>query len=372
MDCSFVKTTSGTAEPGCNPSAPLPADLRRVAVFMTDNHLGDFVLAMPTLFELGRYFQNGMDLIVAAQHAPLAALLDIPARIIPYEHQTHTKKSPRQLMHFVGMYLRLATARYQAAIFCKGRITESSFALATHAPVRVALANMPRRFAYNRLIDNSNAVHESEKIGRILECIGRSIAPCLPQITPPTETQTLLDDRLLQLNKAPEAPLIVLHPFAGKETRCWPRERFIALADELITRHNATVALIGAPHERAALDEMAAALCRPDQSFVQAGSLLELLSLFRRADLLFSNESGPTHLASLTDIPIVTLFGPTIEAQWRPLRQKKLTILRGLERCRPCRHAACPLDWACIRNITVEQALGAVETFLLRQTNSPL
>ena len=344
--------------------APLPRDLERVVVFMTDNHLGDFVLALPTLQELGLHFTKGIDLIVAAQHVELANLLNINARIIPYYHQTRTKKTPKQLLQFIQMLARLVTARYQAAIFCKGRVTESSFAIATHAPVRVAFSNVRRRFAYNRLIDNSTPDHEAEKIGCILQCIGKELKQPFVRLEAPAGERNRIQELLHSRHIGNGEPLVVMHPFAGVATRCWPRERFIEAADELVKRHNAHICLIGAPNERSALEEMTAAMKRPGRAFVLAGSLTDLLALFHRADLLFSNESGPTHLAALTDIPIVTLFGPTIEKQWKPARQKRLTILRGLERCKPCKHAGCPLEWACIRNVTVNDALAAMGTYL--------
>lgn len=343
---------------------PLPRNLKRVAVFMTDNHLGDFILALPALEKLGSYFTHGIDLIVAAQHVSLARLLKINARIIPYYHQTRTKKTPKQLLQFIRMLLDLVTARYQAAIFCKGRITESSFAVATHAPVRVAFAGMRRNFVYNWRIDNSAPDHESEKIACILECIGQTLDQPFMRLDPPEEDRAAIREFLNRHGTGPGAPLVVMHPFAGEDTRCWPKERFIQAADELIEKRNARICLIGAPNEKPALEEMVSTLKAPDRAFVMAGSLTALLALYHQADLLFSNESGPTHLAALTDIPIVTLFGPTIEKQWKPARPENLTILRGLERCKPCEHAGCKLEWACIRNITVNDALTAMDANL--------
>ncbi len=118
-------------------------------------------------------------------------------------------------------------------------------------------------------------------------------------------------------------PLFVINantsPDLAPEARKWPKARYAQLADELVAHTpGARVCFIGAPNERAYVEQVAA-LCQTPRRHVVAGalSLRELLVLFAESRLVVSNDSGPMHLACLVDAPIIGLFfadSPTLFA----------------------------------------------------------
>ena len=112
----------------------------------------------------------------------------------------------------------------------------------------------------------------------------------------------------------PTDPLFVINPNTSPdlapEARKWPKDRYAAVADELVAQTpNARVLFIGAPNERAYVQSVAD-LATSSRAHVLAGdlSLRELLVLFAEAKCVISNDSGPMHLACLVDAPIVGLF----------------------------------------------------------------
>ncbi|MEA2067814.1 MAG: glycosyltransferase family 9 protein [Verrucomicrobiota bacterium] len=343
---------------------PLPRTLKRVAVFMLDDRMGDFVLSLPTLARFAVHFEGRADLYVARQHTPLAGLLPPFREIIPYIHQTKKRKSFNQLCGFLGLMLKLPFKRYQAVVFISGRITESTLAVLSLSPRRIALDWARRKGAYNWLIDISHTgKHMAQRTGALLQCIGDT-APLEPirLRAPATDTQRL--ETILFANHLGEGQkLAVIHPSAGLAHRCWPKDRFAFVADALV-ECGMKVCFIGAPGEFGFINEIKNLMEHQGDAFFLAEKLTVLLALFERADLLFSNESGPTHLAATTDIPIVTIFGPTDPECWSPMRKENLTLLSKRELCQCDDPRFCNIDWPCIKNITVEEALHALEEYV--------
>jgi ADP-heptose:LPS heptosyltransferase len=64
-------------------------------------------------------------------------------------------------------------------------------------------------------------------------------------------------------------------------------------------------------------------------------SLRELLTLYGMADMMITNDSGPAHFATLTDIEVIVLFGPETPSMWRPLGAGVTVLYRHLA-CSPC------------------------------------
>lgn len=105
----------------------------------------------------------------------------------------------------------------------------------------------------------------------------------------------------------PDGP-IVLHPGSGGLAKCWPPDRFHALAARL--RHRADVRLIigEAEHTRGQF---------PDATVLD--TLDDLHDTIAAAWWYVGNDSGPTHLAARLGVPTLALFGPTDPRVWAPM-----------------------------------------------------
>jgi len=144
-----------------------------------------------------------------------------------------------------------------------------------------------------------------------------------PRIEPSELERAQLRSKLAGHGIGRGDPLFVINantsPDLAPEARKWPKERYAQLADALVAHTpGARVCFIGAPNERAYVEQVAA-LCQTPRRHVVAGdlSLRELLVLFAEAKLVVSNDSGPMHLACLVDAPIIGLFfadSPTLFA----------------------------------------------------------
>ena len=333
---------------------------------MIDDHMGDFILSLPTLSRLNSHFSHKAHLYVASQHVPLAKLLWNPELVFPYAHKSKTRRTLSQLFNFIGLLCRLPFKRYQAVIFASTRITESTFAVLSLSPRRIALSSARRKQVYNQLIDISDLPdpHIAQRFSALLECIGEP-AVAQPIHLDPSEQDNHNLETLLNTHGVESSDKVgVIHPTAGLAHRCWPKERFAAVADDMAEK-GIKICFIGAPGEEDSCLEMIALMHHPENAFFIAQPLTILLALFKRATVLFSNESGPTHLAATTDIPIVTITGPTEMKHWKPFREENLKLLSRKDLCDHCGDPRfCKIDWPCIKKITVNEALNALKEYL--------
>jgi ADP-heptose:LPS heptosyltransferase len=144
-----------------------------------------------------------------------------------------------------------------------------------------------------------------------------------PQVAIGEVERAALRAKLAQFGIKARDPLYVINANTSldlvPEARKWPKERYAALADELVAHNaNARALFIGAPNERPYVESVAE-LCKTSRRHVLAGdlSLRELLVLFAECELFVTNDSGPMHMACLVDAPIVGLFfadSPTLFA----------------------------------------------------------
>ncbi|MDQ2776992.1 MAG: glycosyltransferase family 9 protein [Acidobacteriota bacterium] len=102
---------------------------------------------------------------------------------------------------------------------------------------------------------------------------------------------------------------VVIHPFSGSKRKNWPLNLYRQISLQLPVG----VEWIAGPEE--ALAEA-----------VRFESLHRLASWVSGARLYIGNDSGITHLASATGMPVLALFGPTNPALWAP-RGENVTVL---------------------------------------------
>ena len=99
-------------------------------------------------------------------------------------------------------------------------------------------------------------------------------------------------------------------------------------------------------------------------------SIAELRALVDRAALYIGGDSGPLHVASTSQVPIVGLYGPTLPVRSEPWRDPaaiaEAVDVDGLP-CRPCDQRRCvPGDFRCLTGISAEQVAEAAERALAR------
>ena len=168
------------------------------------------------------------------------------------------------------------------------------------------------------------------------------------------------------LPDAPNQPLLAVAPGARWATKRWPVERFAAVAQELAREKQAAVVILGGPDEA----QLARTLCdKLDVPVVNGAGTLSLMNsaaLLSRCRLLISNDSGLMHMATALQVPVVAIFGPTVqEFGFYPFQARAEVVSEPLS-CRPCSTKGsryCPRGHhACMQDIPSARVLGAART----------
>ena len=177
-----------------------------------------------------------------------------------------------------------------------------------------------------------------------------------------------------------DARVVVLNHDAGKllPIRTWPVERWARLAKELIEAdHRTVVLLMGIPDCAESARTIEAEVNHPRLvNFVGCTRhLTDVINLFHQAELLITNDSGPAHFATLTDIASISLFGPETPRMYGPLGERRVNVYKELA-CSPCltaanhRNSPCQ-DNVCLQQITVEEVRDHALRLLSEQSSVP-
>jgi heptosyltransferase-2 len=170
---------------------------------------------------------------------------------------------------------------------------------------------------------------------------------------------------LLQTNGVSDAKkIIALCPGStNSRAKRWQAESYAALADMLIEKLDASVALIGAKEEEDVSNEVARKMKQTPVFLTGKTSLDDAVSVLSLADALVTNDTGPAHIAAALGTPTFVIFGPTIPETTRPF-PSNAEVIRKPPDCAPCMLRDCPIDHRCMTAIKPEEVFERVKASL--------
>ena len=239
-----------------------------------------------------------------------------------------------------------------------GILTTNSFSSAwelfkSGAEMRIGFANECRSFLLTNPLpfpDERDNEHLVTTYKRLLDAQSDDTSPQL-FVTPDEKTEAL--ERFKKLHVT--GPVIGINPTAAYgPAKCWLPERFRAVAKKLA--RDATVIFFGDEAGKKEVDE----ICRGMEVINLSGqtSLRQLIALIDACDLFLTNDSGPMHLAAAVQTPLIALFGSTNEVATGPYQWGK--VIHKHVACSPCYRQVCPIDFPCMKQITVDEVLKEI------------
>lgn len=341
-------------------------DIQKILVRGT-NWLGDAVMTIPALQRLRASFpQAHITLLAPPRAAEVFADFPHVDEIVAYQRKEKGKQA------FLDAMRALRKERYDVAILFQNAFEAALLSILGGVKVRIGYDTQRRGVLLTHKLQRNEAhrnrhqthdyldlVTEAERV-----CFGRESAvsrqnmPAL--MASPAQLQAA--EALLQRQQinAPAQKLIALNVGAtNSRAKCWPTDRFAALADQLVQTLKARIVLIGADSERDNAAQVIAQMEQPQAATNLAGetSIAELIGLLARCDLVVTNDTGPAHVAAALNKPTLTIFGPTNEFETAPLGlHSELIRVDGIE-CARCMHRDCPIDHRCMTWLTVDNVM---------------
>ncbi len=202
----------------------------------------------------------------------------------------------------------------------------------------------------------------SDEVGRLLKVVieaGIDTKECCFPL-PVNDRHRQSVKKLLSSFNDSQALIVAIAPGAKRLTNRWPLERYAAVAAHL-KRQNTNIILVGSNGDKPACDKVNDLSGNVCLNLAGKTSLLESCSLLEKCRLLIANDSGVQHLAAAVGIQCISLFsGRDICGKWIP-HGKIHTIIRKWPDCHTCFIETCPKNNLCMRMISTEEVIEAID-----------
>jgi len=370
--------------------------------------LGDVVHAIPVAAALRRAFPAArIDWLVSAKHREILDLVpvidrrlvinDRPSTLRPFEKlrvapsSVQGREPQRRPEHgrgatgpgqegnasggtsLVAAIRELRRSRYDVAIDLQGLIKSAMLARSSGAPrvvgfsSRYARERAARLFYTDAYDPGRGGLYDPRETRHVVDInLGLLSVLGISAAAREFPIEDIDSDAARIARQQTGGRYALLNPGAAWPNKRWPPARLAAIAIALRARHALMSVVLWGPGEEPLAAEVVAGA---DGAAVVSPktSIADLVALARRAALMVSGDTGPTHIAAALGTPIVGIYGPTRPARNGPMSPDDVTVSRDSV-CQ-CHHLRrCTRDRMCLLDIEVAEVLDAVERRLAAET----
>lgn len=275
--------------------------------------LGDLVHTIPAVAALRATFPAAqIDWLVDRRWSPLISLVTCIDGVIALD------RSPRDVLSLIA---RLRRARYTCALDLQGRYRSAALSWLSGAPRRIGRAAAATRepgaalFCTDRVMPTGRHIVDMTVDLAVRAGARRLAEPQFPLCVPP---EALRSAREKLEREGVSGPYVVISPGGGWKSKCWPPDRFGALAAAMHRNYGLPSIVNTAPGE----ESMARDILRAAGSAKVSALSFDihgLAALLAQARLVVAGDTGPLHLAAALGTPVIGLFGTTDPERNGPL-----------------------------------------------------
>ena len=349
------------------PPAVSPQDLKPFRILVrSSNWLGDSVMSVPAVRAIKAARPDARVTIAAPEKiAPLWKLVPEVDAIIPLPGS--------RLLSSVRLIRRAPP--FDVAILFPNSLRAALESWLTAIPRRVGYRGHWRRWLLNQIVPIPRKPgppeHHSLRFLRIARECGADTEQPLTEKTSYAQRPT----PYAQLTGVYKESVAENHHLkiglcAGAEygpAKRWLPERFAEAAERISAQSPVQWMLFGTARDASAGAQVAAALGDHCVNRIGQTTLDQLIDELHDCRLLLTNDTGTMHLAALLGIPVVAIFGSTEPRLTGPLGNGHI-ILRHHVECSPCFLRECPIDFRCMKAVSVEEVADAVLSILRNQS----
>ena len=329
------------------------------------NWIGDLVMATPILSDLRKAFPSAI--ITAMCRRPLCELLEQDEAIdelfcFAKPSNQFLRREQRDIVAKIG------AGKYDLGILLTNSFSSAWWFFQGNVDRRIGYAAHFRRFLLtDPVLPSKEKMHQIDFYKKLLGPLGIPHSKTAPRLFVSAKEVEESKQLLTQRGYIRGAPLVGINPGAAYGTaKCWPPDRFRALAEDLLRDEDLFLVFFG---DLTHLD-LIKAICQglPKRVINLAGvtRLRELACLIQDLDLLITNDSGPMHIGAAFGVALVALFGSTDARETGPYGQSEAVIDKRVS-CSPCFKKVCPIDFRCMTRITVEEVATQARACLKRR-----
>jgi len=327
------------------------------------NWLGDMVMATPILADLRKKYPKAS--ITAMCRTPLCEILKEDESIDELFCFTKPQNDFLRRELHRSVIGKIAQGKYDLGILLTNSFSSAWWFWQGKVKRRIGFRGNLRSWLLTDGIDLfQEKEHQVDTYKRLLTPLGIPPSDTKPQLYITEKEVTEAKELLHQRGFKGKGKLIGINPSAAYgPAKCWPAERFRELAIKLLEKNDVWLLFFG----DSSADLLNKTICRDlsERAINLAGvtSLRELMCLIKTCDLVLTNDSGPMHIAAAMHVPLIAFFGSTEPQKTGPYGQKEAVINKKVS-CSPCFKRVCPIDFRCMKEISVTEVLQRIEKLL--------
>ncbi len=348
-----------------------PLRARRLLV-RGPNWIGDAVMCEPALRAVRTLFPEAT--IALLVKPPIAELLQghpaVDSTLVYDDRGRHAGLSGKWTLARV-----LRRHRFDLAILFQNAFEAALLTFWAGIPRRYGYATDGRGFLLSDPITppaRTKRKHQVEFYWDLLRRLGCEGRPDAPRLFLAAEEEAAMAERLASAGVASSDFLIGVNPgstYGGAKR--WLPERFAETVNRLVEEQGPRIGkpikavIVGARGEEA-LGEAIAGLIHTSTVVLSGRTTVrELMAVTKRCGLFLTNDTGPMHIATAFNVPVVAVFGPT---DWRTTAPfgTGYSLVRQPVDCAPCLLRECSIDHRCMTGVTVEMVCNAAAQQLKR------
>lgn len=332
------------------------------------NWIGDAVMAMPILEDLKKKFPEGKLSVFCLSH--FSALFDNN----PFVDEVIGYTKPSGWIHrreHRDIIDKIRMGGYDLGVLLTNSFSSAWWFYWAGVKERVGFKTQCRSWLLNRGVPYPKDLEKEHLVytyKRLLEVLGIPISDTKPKLyLGPKDKQ--FADSMIALYKIPQdAKIIGINPGAAYgSAKCWPPERFREVTQKLAQDSHNYIFYFGDKNSKEMILKIVADTSGNVIDLAAKTTLRELIALIGRCSVLLTNDSGPMHIASALNVPLVALFGSTNEVKTGPYHGEEV-IHKHVE-CSPCYKRVCPIDFRCMKRIESDEVYNKVVNFLKTSYN---
>ncbi len=333
---------------------------KRILIFNV-NWLGDVLFSTACIRNIRRNFPDSfIACVIPSRCYPI--LKDNPHldEIIIFDE----KDRHRGMLEKMSFIKQLKYKKFDAVFLLHRSFTRALICRLADIPQRFGYFTKKRGFLLTKKIvaPARDSLHRIDYYLNILEKAGLKIEDRYTELFFSQQDEEAVNDFLNKNEVKPDDFLVCLNAGGNWLPKRWPPEYWARLADALIVR-GLKVAFSGSSADSGLVKAIQSQMKERPIVATNVFNIKQLGALCRRADLFITADTGPLHIANAVNAKkIIALFGPTSPEITGPFPRTNCIILAKDVGCKiPCYEVSCK-DNRCMKAISVEDVLKAVES----------
>ncbi|MDD5431413.1 MAG: glycosyltransferase family 9 protein [Candidatus Omnitrophica bacterium] len=275
--------------------------IRKILAFRNDR-FGEFLLIIPALRALKqKYPEAKITLVVDSYVKDLAHCIKYADEVIIWDKREHS------WLEIFRYAISLKKGKFDACVVFNPSKEFNIISFLAGIPIRVGYARKMGHLLNRKIKDEKHLglKHEVEYNLDLVNLLGAETN----DLTLSLETNDGIILNLLSQAKFNNVDnLIAIHPWTSDPIKQWPEKFFRVLAELISVKLDVKIIIVGAVDESKSHEKFTGFVYNNLVDLTNKTDLLQLAALLKKCKLLISCDSGPVHLASCVNTPVLAIF----------------------------------------------------------------